>query len=356
MKSEEYLDALYASMEKEKDVSKNFFEWLRENKKYFLLLLSILPVVITYWGKFIKNSQNKGLVEWTQQNTTTFICITAAIQCLFILFVIFLPVKEKRFRVDFAKRKNSSDANDEIEIKVKANKALMQFKSAWTFVWTYWFLLYLTLFIQYLSLSKIYESSYLWFADIVTLFKNLSHLTNISQLFLNLFNNCSTAAFVICYLIFSRITVPDKKSLKPAYNLYWAIGLSAIILALVGAIDVIRPGNPVTSWGSSLCAGIAMAFFIGRQNNKFINPSIFIIVCLYFYIAIQTLFPFWVGSNKNLIVLLSANLAFIFKIVLYLFMLWLFRSGRLLFYFKKERALEESINDQWERFQSSDVF
>lgn len=172
---------------------------------------------------------------------------------------------------------------------------------------------------------------------------------------------------MICYVIFATITVPGNKSDGSPQNqtssgnsskkfpLWLAIGLSVIILLILVIFDIIFQNNEITKYGSSILVGIGMAFFLGRLNNKFINPSIFIIVCLYAYMAIQTLFPFWSGVHDDFIVLLSANLAFIFKIVLYLFMLWVFRSGRLLFYFKNERKLIESVKEDWENFESSGV-
>lgn len=177
------------------------------------------------------------------------------------------------------------------------------------------------------------------------------------QFFLNLFNNCATVAFLICYLIFAEKTVPgsngQENPSKGRVKLkYWT---AAGILALVAfaIVNYRVEDSKIIELISSIFAGIAMALFIGRLNNKFIRPSIFVILCLYTYMAIQTLFPLWEysGKDSSIIVLLSTNLAFIFKIVFYLFILWLFRSGRLLFYFKEVRELNGYINDQWRKFE-----
>jgi len=347
---EDLINLISDAMEKKKEEDKSyqsFSEWLKINKKYFLFILSILPLALEplamkCYEKFFGKTGN-----WMGDNHL-FIAITAALQCLFILFAIFLPVNEMRFLAARDKDKESALGNDE----KKANTALMQFKSAWTFLWTSWFLLYLTLFIKYFPQSK----------------HSTSAFDGILQVFMNFFNNSTPAVFVICYLIFATITVPDKDSPESyktspkrgnksnAFHLNWAIGLSLIFLLLLGIFDFRFQGNGITKWVSSILAGIAMAFFLGRLNNKFINPSIFIIVCLYAYMAIQTLFPFWSGIHDDFIILLSANLAFIFKIVLYLFMLWLFRSGRLLFYLKNERKLIQSVDKDWDKFKSSGVF
>lgn len=369
---EDCVNLVSDTTEKADEVSESFSDWLKINKKYFLFIFSILPLAINYYGKIFGN---KGSWIYTKaQDMCFFIAITAAIQCIFILFAIFLQVKEKLFLADRDRdkepRESQTDktcdtANDKKPgtDERKANIALMQFKSAWIFLWTSWFLLYLTLFIKYFCLSKPGTSFLKSFIIPNEKFANLD--ANL-QIFLNLFNNSSAAIFMICYFIFATITVPDNKSSEypqkqtsmdnnsGKFPLKLAIGLSVIIVILFGIIDYLS-NIGITKWVSSILAGIAMAFFLGRLNNKFINPSTSIIVCLYAYMAIQTLFPFWQDSSESFIILLSANLAFIFKIVLYLFMLWLFRSGRLLFYLKKERKLIQSVNKDWDRFELSGV-
>lgn len=301
----------------ENDLSKNFYKWLIINKKYFLFIPSTITLAVNAYGSIFK-TQN----DWIK-DINLWVAFTAALQCLFILFAIFLPVKEKLFQPNPNKKMD--------ETLVTANDALMKFKSAWTFLWTSWFLLYFTLFMKYfLSSDEISK-----FMEIP---KEIFSGCNL-QVFLNLFNNSSAIIFIICYTIFG-ITVGNE-----SLNLKRLIVILLIILFLLGIIDFhSEKNNEVIKWGSSIFAGIAMAFFLGRLNNKFINPSIFVIVCLYAYMAIQTLFPFWSNPKQNFIVLLSANLAFIFKIVLYLFMLWLFRYGRLLFYFVNERELIQKQN------------
>lgn len=378
---EDGINLVSEAMEKKDVVPKSFLEWLIKNKKYFLFIISLLPLAMKYYGQYFGSIN--GLKELSNNNHLL-IAITAALQCLFIIFAIFLPMNEMCFQADPDKKKKSrvpGTNNNSADVskkkldsdEIKANTALMQFKSAWTFLWTSWLLLYLTLFIKYLNLSataslfSFYISNSALFMLLLNLYKDFFHIENILQIFLNLFNNMAPAVFMICYLIFAKITVPDNKSNGSSQNqtsssnssakfpLWLAIVLSVIILLLFGIIDFIFQGNEITKYASSIMAGIAMAFFLGRLNNKFINPPIFIIVCLYAYMAIQTLFPFWSGIHDDFIVLLSANLAFIFKIVLYLFMLWIFRSGRLLFYFKNERKLMGSVKDDWENFESSGV-
>lgn len=126
-------------MKSEENVElKSFSQWLGGNKKYFLFLLSILPIVINIFLNIPKGNGSRAIIG---KPDIMLIPITTVIQCIFILFVIFLPVKEKLFLVTNNKDKDS---------KIYANEAVMQFKNAWTFVWASWLFLYSTLFIKYL--------------------------------------------------------------------------------------------------------------------------------------------------------------------------------------------------------------
>jgi hypothetical protein len=307
---------------------KNFSQWLIGNKKYFLFLISILPVIVTnLWGliqtgklPIISNIDPQGLLT-----TTT------VIQCLFILVVIFLPTGEKHFLLSEREKQKDSIESQKKNPKIMANKALMQFKIAWTFVWTSWLLLYTALSAKCLLLSNV----------------NIPKLEQVIKIFDNVFNNCASAAFVICYIIFSRITVKDGEK-SGRFLLRWASGMLCLVL-VGGVVDVVIGPEKTTSLYGIL-AGIAMALFIGRLNNKFINPSRFVIACLYSYMAIQTLYPLLVSSN-TLINLSLANLAFILKIVFYLFILWIFRSGKLLHCFIETRKLIDK--DDWKEFKTS---
>lgn len=374
MAHEEIIEGIISdSRVKKKTDPTSFSQWIIENKKYFLFLFSIVPIVITtLWNLIYKENWQLALFR----DPKHIICITAAIQCLFILFAIFLPVKEKRFRVRNYNEKNKDSTS---EREINANKALVQFKNAWTFVWASWFLLYATLFIKYLPTSSRYPdistlrgflsalSSF--FSNLFDFFFNpygylydvfngkglLQDHDAMLQFFLNLFNNCATVAFIICYLIFSRFTVGKSPPEKQKVSLIKGIAIGILGVILLGIFEFLLPIKEITIFLSSISAGIIMAFFIGMLNNKYINPSMFVIVCLYTYMAIQTLFPFWEEGNE-FIVLLSTNLAFIFKIVFYLFILWLFRSGKLLFYFVKVRALHETVEKHWNSFKDNVPF
>jgi hypothetical protein len=402
----------FESMEKKDDDFKSFSQWLIGNKKYFMFLVSILPIVINTLLNFPEYNVLRAIIE----NPVRLILITTAIQCLFILFAVFLPVKEILFLVP---------NNKDNESRKNANEALMQFKNAWTFVWASLFLLYATLFLKYLiprpfdfnilsdflstwsasllscstffsTLPKFLIASSSWltswhallstwssflsnwpaslwslFADFYSWLANVSPHQNMLQFFLNLFNNCSSVAIIMCYIIFAKPTAsPKGKPITPttstgadetspgsvskdtSQNLSGINLMCWTVFSLVVVVTIGILSNEFSKWGGAIIAGIAMALFIGRLNNKLIKPSRFITVCLYTYMAIQIIFPLWekYKGDTDFIVLLSANLAFIFKIVFYLFILWLFQSGKLLFYFVKVRELNKNIDGERQEF------
>lgn len=106
MAHEEIIEGFISdSTGKKKADPTSFSQWLIENKKYFLFLFTISPIVITTIWKLIKDKEFSIFQDPLIVNNL--ICITAAIQCIFILFAVFLPVKEKRFLIRNHKENNN---------------------------------------------------------------------------------------------------------------------------------------------------------------------------------------------------------------------------------------------------------
>ncbi len=99
-----------------------------------------------------------------------------------------------------------------------------------------------------------------------------------------------------------------------------------------------------------------MALYVGRLQSKFLGPSPGIVMALYSYTAIQSLFIFLVGVPEGkqifdkqtitLIAVLLINIALLLKCLLYLYMTRLFQSGDLLFYFLKVRQTFLNVDEE----------
>jgi hypothetical protein len=112
---------------------------------------------------------------------------------------------------------------------------------------------------------------------------------------------------------------------------------------------------------SGIAGGIAMALYVGRLQSKFLGPSPRLVIALYSYTAIQSLFVFLVEGPEAMVVSINAatvtsvaviliNVALILKCLLYLYMAWLFQSGRLLFYFVRVRRTYQRVETEWLEF------
>lgn len=98
---------------------------------------------------------------------------------------------------------------------------------------------------------------------------------------------------------------------------------------------------------SGLFGGTALALYVGRIGSKFLNPPDWLIPAFYFYAVIQPLYLFIQNDTGGAFIIGGA---LILKSLLYLYMAWLFKSGRLLFYMVRVRAIYESVNAQWKDF------
>lgn len=114
------------------------------------------------------------------------------------------------------------------------------------------------------------------------------------------------------------------------------------------------PGNVL--WAADFFSGIVgavtLALFVGRIQSKFLGPSTWLPLAFFFYAAIQSLYlaiktdAHWTPSWGPAMI----EMALILKCLLYLYLAWLFKSGRLLFYLVKVRTVYERVNIDWHDF------
>jgi hypothetical protein len=100
---------------------------------------------------------------------------------------------------------------------------------------------------------------------------------------------------------------------------------------------------------SGVVAAAIYAQYFGRLQDKFFDAPSWLTSLLFVYTAIQSLFLF-IGIKGWGIVLMDS--ALFFKSLLFLYMIFLFRSGRLLFYLMRTRRTYENAGRQFETFRS----
>lgn len=243
-----------------------------------------------------------------------------------------------------------------------AKDALTDYAWAWKFLLAIWFILYLMIFLAACvelaeDLKALEEGSTLYYAlGVVT----------------TLFNNFNTLALALCYValhyptgVETREPAANKNRLiafiisavKKKRGLVMIIGL--VLIVLFTAAECVRIFHPpadgtdkklvmtVMDVASGLLGGTALALYVGRIGSKFLAPPVWLVPALYFYAVIQPFYLFIQNRTGGAFII---GAALILKSLLYLYMAWLFKSGRLLFYMVRVRAIYESVDAQWEDF------
>jgi DNA-binding winged helix-turn-helix (wHTH) protein len=181
----------------------------------------------------------------------------------------------------------------------------------------------------------------------------------------DLFNNLNTLLVILCYDVLNRPTEIRKGRASIGDSRFF-IGLGFVIAFLVLEILSVRPHiheeitetkYVLTEWGlfSGVIGGIAVALLIGRLQSAFLGPPRWLIILLYFYIAIQPLYVHFAQRNSAeeiRIAVALINAALILKCLLYLYIAFLLKSGRLLFYLVLVRRTHQKIGREWQNFQA----
>ncbi|HEX7315709.1 MAG TPA: winged helix-turn-helix domain-containing protein [Pyrinomonadaceae bacterium] len=239
------------------------------------------------------------------------------------------------------------------EAKEHADEALGQHKMCWKVLLASWSLLYLMLAFKELS-------AFVTGADAAQ--QSLQPLGHALTMLATLFNNCSALALVLCYIILNEITV-IRESGRTVGDVPWLEGLLVLAvltfgeLFLVGAVlqGGLSPEGSVriirgADWLSGVLGGVAMALYVGRLQSKFLGSAVWLPPLLYFYTALQPLYAHIAQDRQWAVWLISGALAL--KCLLYLYVVWLFKSGRLLYYFLRVRRVYEGVEAEWKSFYS----
>jgi DNA-binding winged helix-turn-helix (wHTH) protein len=162
------------------------------------------------------------------------------------------------------------------------------------------------------------------------------------------FNIVNTAMVILCYNVLNQ--EPGRQRRSGVFTGPAAIGLA--LLALIPLLSGSRPLTPQQGLAAftlltGLYAGIYMALLVARLQSKFLDPAPLLVVLLFSYTAIQPLalyiqiFKDWAWA--------VLDYALILKCLLYLYVLWLIRSGDLLFYFREVKRTYDDRVDQRRR-------
>jgi|GEM_PF-5479054 len=177
------------------------------------------------------------------------------------------------------------------------------------------------------------------------------------------FNNLNSLAITLCFVVLNHPTSPkwEDTGLDRVTKQLKKWGPTAIIVfALVESLLVYLPVSkwfaPLSRanvlWTFDLVSGVGgavtLAFFVGRIQSKFLGPSTWLPLALYLYVAIQSLYVAALQGSKWGPFVVEA--ALILKCLLYLYVAWLFKSGRLLFYLVRVKTVYERVNIEWQEF------
>lgn len=285
----------------------------------FILAGIFLTLVLTGWG----------IAHNFQEEIKLYVSLPQIL--LVFLAAVYLPRGPKRL-------------SEEIDADSKhiAEKALQRYRLYWRLIWVTWCALYLSL-LAMTPEKKEWE-------EVITV----------------TINNVNTAVLFLCYNMLNQPVVikKGKHEIDDASWIGGGILLVGIYLFAEYLVITFVPGiddqRQVTLYGLSLISGVAggvgMALLVGRLQSKFLGPSRSLVIALYSYTAIQSLFIFLIGFPKGkeifgkwtelLIGVILINIALMLKCLLYLYMARLFKSGDLLFYFVKVRQTYLNVDEE----------
>lgn len=311
-------------------ISDSFNQWLLGSRwvKWLapcLLLLNIIGIVIA------KNAAP----------SETVVLIAFRMILLFAQAIIILT-----FAISFSDLKYPKDK----ERSPRATLALEQFYDAWLRLLFYWFF-------EYLGLTALAP------------FKSPAWLHELANTVVNLLNNWPTIALIVCYKILSETTIEEENGTYQKKPLPWRVltmvlgCLTFVELAFLAERHQINYLNQnwlllIFPWVSGIVAGTITALVVGRLDSKFINLPWWAMALLYLYAVIQCIWQPMQLKEPTFDPAIVLNLALVFKSLLFLVVLWLFKSGILLFYCQNLGEIVKTILPQrtkyLERVQAND--
>jgi hypothetical protein len=258
--------------------------------------------------------------------------------------------------------------------KEGAKSSLEKFSRYWKLLLIAWLCLYL-----FLSLSAYSEEH--------------GHLSETGVwalgITITIFNNFNSWAIALCFIVFNHPTVfrakekeketgrgrPDEGDDAAVHDAeseqetslarltrrtkVWGpvaiLAFAAIECLLI--FPGVKPASPpwtprdvlwCADFVSGIVGAITLALFVGRIQSKFLGPSTWLPSAFFFYVAIQSLYVA-IGAGENWAPTMIES-ALILKCLMYLYVAWLFKSGRLLYYLVRVKTVYVRVNIEWEEF------
>ena len=240
-----------------------------------------------------------------------------------------------------------NDPNDWKQAKQSANDLLTTYLRYWRLFLATWTLLYLVMIGSFLELPV--------------------YVLDILRIAMSLISNINTLAIALCFVVLNQPTAfghdGAATDLTRACNRLGKYGSLFILLVALAQSTLmllsytITPSSAVVAnsiWAldviTSFVGGVVLALFVGRVQSKFMGPSTWLPVALYLYVGLQTLYVAVSDRNDDFVAAIIIEVALVLKCLLFLFVIWLFKSGRFLFYFVRVNKIYEQVNPHWKTF------
>jgi hypothetical protein len=252
---------------------------------------------------------------------------------------VFIGIAYDQFQKSRSKKQSSEEQDAEIAVR--------QFRSFWTWLLVSWCCLYVAF----------------------TLPENL-----VIRVVTTFLNNTNSLTLALCYIVLDRRTVSttdrDATAIPWKTGLMLVAGFTATELLSIAILTVFFREQTeyvlfVADLLSGFVAALTMALCLSRLHSRLLGPSSLlpvIPVVLYLYVAIQ---PFYVIVSDSFSTFASLNslkeyldsvkpvivqLAFLFKALMFIYVMELIRSRRLMFYMINAKRIYAYVEQQWDEF------
>lgn len=234
----------------------------------------------------------------------------------------------------------------------KVNDAAQRFVEAWRWVWRSWLL-----FFVLLAAEQIVQQ-----VTPIGLNAGRYQLTGDRWprvMLLDLANLVQWVAWYGAYLELDEATVERQVevSRRKQLLLLGTVGLHALVATTLVMLQASRAVVDVYQCFIGSAVGLGMALFFARLESKYVYPPGPITMLFFVYTLLQPLYfvfdspdtPYtWLATGLSLF-------AFVTKGILFLFVFWIYRHGRLLFYLANISAIQVTIDERWRDFHQNDL-
>lgn len=174
------------------------------------------------------------------------------------------------------------------------------------------------------------------------------------RIFTTLLNNASSLLIFLCFNILNKPTKirSGTGKVSDAYlyagvALVFLVALAEVLMLIYSGLFRVNHTEVLQGWSyvSGFFGGVAMALYFGRLQSVFLGAPGWFVVLLFVYTLIQSLFFFL--EEREVVAVVLIDFALLMKCLLFLYMIWLFESGRLLFYLVRVRLTYNRVNREF---------